>query len=381
MVDSPIPVKVTLQDEQGNVVASATVMAPGSHTFKDLTPGATYQVQFSAPAPYQVKPPNPDRYTLKNDQNAVKITVGLDCIIVPDPAIEGLSLLKKDDSIRDSGDPSNLSVVLASAAVIGLSVAVLADISGFVMVRSPVPSPAPSFQIRSQVSDRFANVTDRSTNRVTRGDRRLPRDLEERLQKCLEEAFKSQSELLQQLEETGLSLDPAALVPLLLGVEQEEPTDPAIELIQKLKGAIEECDPSLIEEILEAEQENADSPPFTEASQATGTQYGIEPSTAINCCVCADGRLVAQLKDCPESDAGSVTNEYLITANQIWIIGSDVNVRAAPHLNSPIVAQISKGVVAVDRTSATVEGWLPIILPDGQRGYISTQFVSFSAPN
>ncbi|WP_088891529.1 SH3 domain-containing protein [Leptolyngbya ohadii] len=333
MVDSPIPVRVTLQDEQGNDVASATVMAPGSHTFRDLLPGATYQVKFSASAPYQVKPAKPDRYTLKPQENALKITVGLDCIIVPDPAIEGLSIPQPPEPPKPA-PPIPDAVIFATVAV-GLSLALLGDLSGFFSgVRSTAPA-RPNLQIRSDVTNRPTNGTSRSINRGIRSNRRLPRDLEERLLDCIEEALKSQSDLLQNLEDTGVSTDLATLVPLLIGIEQEEPTDPAIELVQQLKGFIEECDPTLIESIIEAEQENQ----------------------------------------------GNDENDSFSAADQVRIVGHHVNVRTEPHLNSPVVAQVSGGAVAVDRSLATVEGWLPIILPDGQRGYISTEFVSFSAPN
>lgn len=213
-----------------------------------------------------------DRHILTDKQNALRIKVGLDCIIVPDPAIEGLSIPPPPLPPPPPSDSPTLSVVLASAAVAALSFVLLADVSGFIgIVRSPAPV-RPTPQVQFQISDRPTNITNRSTNRVPRSNRRLPRDLEERLQKCLEEVFKSQSELLQRAEEVGLSTDPATLVPLLIGVEQEEPTDPAVILIRDLKAAIEGCDPSLLEAILEAEQQNVDSSLSVEAFQGIETK-------------------------------------------------------------------------------------------------------------
>lgn len=69
-----------------------------------------------------------------------------------------------------------------------------------------------------------------------------------------------------------------------------------------------------------------------------------------------------------------------------YIIGSDVNVRLQPNSSSASVGVVSNEVVQVDQdafsaltdaqraATSTNEGWLPIITPSGDRGYVSSRY-------
>lgn len=72
----------------------------------------------------------------------------------------------------------------------------------------------------------------------------------------------------------------------------------------------------------------------------------------------------------------------------VVVIGQDVSVRTQPNISSPVIQTVSNAIVRFDRQtyqSASLQtqgeifdfnnplGWVPVVLPDGQNGYISTQ--------
>lgn len=72
----------------------------------------------------------------------------------------------------------------------------------------------------------------------------------------------------------------------------------------------------------------------------------------------------------------------------VVVIGQEVSVREQPNINSPVIQTLSNQIVRLDRqTFQTVPfqaqadifdfnnpiGWIPVILPSGQNGYVSTQ--------
>ncbi|MBD1996912.1 hypothetical protein H6G00_09810 [Leptolyngbya sp. FACHB-541] len=93
-----------------------------------------------------------------------------------------------------------------------------------------------------------------------------------------------------------------------------------------------------------------------------------------------DAALAEQL----ELDQPSITpyEEHVV------VIGQDVSVRTQPNINSPVIQTLSNEIVRLDRQTFQAVpfqsqaeifsfnnpvGWIPVILPDGQNGYVSTQ--------
>ena len=110
--------------------------------------------------------------------------------------------------------------------------------------------------------------------------------------------------------------------------------------IQELRKTIEECDSTLIREIMAAEERQANQV----QSQAT-----------------------------------------------LRVVGEVVNIRAEPSLDSEVIRQVSSDTIVQPDTKMLAElsdsqrlaitageGWYPIILPDGEKGYISSLYVSNS---
>lgn len=75
--------------------------------------------------------------------------------------------------------------------------------------------------------------------------------------------------------------------------------------------------------------------------------------------------------------------------SQVIVVGEKVNVRSQPNLKSPVVAVLTNEVVKLDRAIADqqaevriqknqnydpIQGWTPVILPDGQRGYVYNRY-------
>ena len=70
----------------------------------------------------------------------------------------------------------------------------------------------------------------------------------------------------------------------------------------------------------------------------------------------------------------------------IVIVGNDINVRVEPTVDSPVVGSVSNEVVRYDsegttelserqlEAMSTVDGWHPIIMASGQRGFVSSRY-------
>ena len=55
------------------------------------------------------------------------------------------------------------------------------------------------------------------------------------------------------------------------------------------------------------------------------------------------------------------------------VIGENVNVRAAPSVDAPVLAQLSHAIVRAE--SYGDDAWAPILLESGQEGYVARRFV------
>lgn len=70
----------------------------------------------------------------------------------------------------------------------------------------------------------------------------------------------------------------------------------------------------------------------------------------------------------------------------VVVVGQDVNVRAHPTRHSPVIGTASNEVLKFDQSAhaeqsrafwqakETNAGWIPVILPSGSRGYISSRY-------
>lgn len=91
-----------------------------------------------------------------------------------------------------------------------------------------------------------------------------------------------------------------------------------------------------------------------------------------------------EMWNCPPS-----VSEGSLDPNTIYIVGEDVNVRTEPNSNSPAIAVLSNTEVERDPIGysalseqqrvaiETVEGWMPIVTPDGQNGYVSSRYMYY----
>ncbi|GAB4540787.1 MAG: hypothetical protein Tsb0014_32280 [Pleurocapsa sp.] len=87
---------------------------------------------------------------------------------------------------------------------------------------------------------------------------------------------------------------------------------------------------------------------------------------------------------CPPLEA--VATEKISPWEQVFIVGKQVNVRSQPKLESSIVQRVSEEVVRFDdeglsqlstrqqETMSTIYSWIPVILANGQHGYVSSRY-------
>lgn len=85
---------------------------------------------------------------------------------------------------------------------------------------------------------------------------------------------------------------------------------------------------------------------------------------------------------CPHVSQAALGDPF----SDIYIVGTDVNVRAAPSIDSPVIDVLSNEVVRSDSTGfdrltdqqreelQTLAGWQPILTPQGQHGYVSSRY-------
>lgn len=85
---------------------------------------------------------------------------------------------------------------------------------------------------------------------------------------------------------------------------------------------------------------------------------------------------------CPHISQSAVGDPY----TDVHILGENVNVRAEPQENSPVIETLTNELVQADSTGydrlteqqreeiETVDGWRPVITPSGRRGYVSSRY-------
>jgi len=295
MPDSVISVKVSLKNETGKEIANATISVPNSHTFFDLSAGK-YTVTYISPEGYRFTEPNPSHHTL-NDKGSIKVTIEL----------------------KDISPP--LPIAIIPLAV--LSMVSLANLSLVERFFSPNKSPVlEQEQIATQSSPRDNRFADKLTPEV-----------ESRLRRCLKENLKN------LLNIPSLS----SLIELLNNEEENSKTEfqqQAILLykrVKELRATIEDCDPTLIQEIIAAEDNQ---------------------------------------------------NRQRQPQSTVMVMAKMVNVRAGQGLDYEVIAQIAYGTVVQvnvitfaklsEQQQLAIkkgEGWYPIIIPDGRKGYIYSLYI------
>ena len=90
---------------------------------------------------------------------------------------------------------------------------------------------------------------------------------------------------------------------------------------------------------------------------------------------------------CPHVAESALGNPF----SDVYIVGTEVNVRSQPDLNSEVVAVLSNEVVQHDpqggerlspqdwKKVETWDGWRPVVTPEGIRGFVSSRYAYLPA--
>lgn len=116
--------------------------------------------------------------------------------------------------------------------------------------------------------------------------------------------------------------------------------------------------------------------------KAVGAGCAIEPNTKV-----AEKDTDSDVWVCPDIAFNPISNAA--GQAQVGILGENVNVRSQPHTRSDIVVVLAKEMVQLDTETFTnlplnkqesingIEGWTPVILNDGKRGWVQNRFVYY----
>ena len=311
MPNGAIPVKVTLKSEAGQEITSAIVNAPGSHKFYDL-PVGKYTVIFTPPDGFKFLSPNPSYHTLLSEKNTLEVTIGL-----KDISANGTS-----SPLGDSSKPPLGLITLAA-----VSIALLGNLS---LVEDFFSSFSATKRLQSGQMPSSQESSSRSTN--NRYVDELPPEVEAQLKQCLKESLKrllpisSLSDLVEALNDEENSKTEFQSQVILL-----------YKRVKELRSTIEDCDPTLIQEIIAAENRVANQGQFR---------------------------------------------------NRVMITEELVNVRTGPSIESEVIEQLPYGTtvqayfqaftyLSDQQRSAIVRGvgWYPVILSDERHGYIYSLYI------
>ncbi len=223
----------------------------------------------------------------------------------------------------------------------GVSIALLGNFTLFEDFYSQlIPDQPPPPTQRQIPSESPRNPNNRNRNE-------LPPEVAKKLRDCLQENIKS------LVGVPGLS----DLIDSLISENESSITETQKQIrflynkVQQLRKTIEDCDPSLIKELIEADQRDDQENKQEQENEREQEQF-----------------------ECRDS---------------VIVIGGLVNVRVRPTSDSEVIAQALYGTclqidtqafiyLSEDRRQAIVpcECWYPVILPDGMRGYIYSRYAS-----
>lgn len=309
MPDRIIPVKVSLKNAAGKEISNAIINVPDSHEFHNI-PYGKYIASCTALDNSRLTPPNL-YYDCTKEMNTIKVTITL----------ENIAPSRTSPTKEELTNPSIGLIILAA-----LSAVLLANLS---MVEDFFSSTKGSTKAEMRQSSSKQPVKEKGKSYINE----LPPEVESKLRQCFKKNLKrllnipSLSDLIESLNDDKENSKS----------EFQEQTILLYKRVKELRATIEDCDPTLIQEIIIADnQENTQS-----QSQST-----------------------------------------------VMLEAKTVNVRAGQGLDYEVIAKISYGtVVQVDIiTFAKLseqqllainrgEGWYPIILPDGRKGYIYSLYV------
>lgn len=320
-----VPVQVVLKDKSGKEIDQVTVnVPPGKHLFENLSPGE-YTTTYTVPDGYYFVPPNPRTDYVPEGASSLPIHIVKDRDRVGPPE-------------EDGPPPVPALVTLAIGSMVLMGNLALLD-----------PFVSPSDLLSRLFSNRSTpqNPSNPSNSPESPGGRgrrdRLSSQTQDRLRDCLQANIERVLQV-PSLSELGAALmgeDEASIT------ETQQQVRELYKTVEQLYKLINECDPSFIQELLETE-DSEDS-------------------------------------DDPDSDAD---DSSLPTRNCVTVIVERVNIRAAPRLDSAIIAQalfgtcfqvdlqLVAGLSEQQRLAMKMgEDWYPVILPDGHRGYIFSRYV------
>jgi Bacterial SH3 domain len=312
MLEDTIRVKLSLKNEAGKEIDSVTVnVPPGRYRFRDLPPGK-YTIMCTSDVAVRFIE-NPIKRTLDTKDD-----------------ISGQLVATEDGLETRIKEPSYPVIEIITLTAISMTLlGNLGLVEDFAAVFSS-PETAQPLQRQSLSESRSKNPDDR-----------LSLEVEARLEQCLKENIKN---LLGVPSLSGLVES--------LNNERNNEENPnnkfqaqiraSYKTVQQLRQTIEDCDPTLIQELI-ATEDSIDE-------QRQG-QFQCEAA--------------------------------------IRVMGDIVNVRISPNINSEVIGQILYGTcVQVDTEAfayfsekqrlivAAGEGWYPIVLPDGRRGYVNSRYMS-----
>lgn len=273
-------------------------------------------------------------FVLKHDNFDRQIRVGSKC--VKEATADDVDSGSHGDGVNNGTSDEKPFPVPELLALAGISMVLMGNLALFEDFYSQLfpdrSSPPAQRQRPSESPEDFNN----------RYRNRLSPETEKRLRDCLKENIKS------LVGVPGLS----DLVESLTGEDEYSITETQRQVrllykqVQQLRKTITDCDPSLIQELLATDQADEQE------------------------------RFEDQLQN--QSYCGTT----------VIVVGAMVNVRASPSLGSEMIGQVLYGAClqidveifalfsAQERSAAaTGTGWYPIILPDGRRGYIHSQYV------
>lgn len=312
MPDRIIPFKVSLKNASGKEISNAVINVPNSHEFNNL-PSGKYTVTITPPDNFELTDPKPSNFDFRGENNTIKVTIGL-----KDIAPSGSSPNKEETN----NTPVGLIILAMLSAVLLANLSMVEDFfSSFSSTKN---------SIKSETRESSDKLSVREKNRSYE----LPPEVESSLRKCLKKNLKrlsnipSLSDLIESLNDDKDNSKS----------EFQEQTILLYKRVKELQATIEDCDPTLIQEIIIADNQQ------TAQSQSQST-------------------VISEKKT--------------------------VNVRAGQGLNYEVIAKVPYNTtIQADLTTLAKlseqqqlaikrgEGWYPVILPDGRKGYIYSLYIS-----
>ncbi|QYO66949.1 SH3 domain-containing protein [Leptolyngbya sp. 7M] len=284
-------------------------------------------------------------YVLEHDNFDGPIKVGSKC---KDEAIakcvdsgphEDESNNKPEDGVKNGTSDEKPLPVPELLVLAGASIVVMGNLALFEDFYSQlIPERSSPPTQRQRPSESPENSNNRYRNR-------LSPEAEKRLRDCLKENIKNLVGVpeLSDLVESLTNEDEYSIT------ETQRQVRLLYKQIQQLRKTITDCDPSLIQELLAADQ-----------------------------------------ADEQEQFENQIQNQFCCEPT-VTVVGEIVNVRASPSLEGEVIGQVLYGTClgvdteiftffsAQERSAAMIgTGWYPIVLPDGRRGYIHSQYLSFN---